>query len=368
MNGRLLSASFLRRFVEQVFVRLDYPQEQATDAADVLMWASLRGVDTHGVRNLKSYYVDRTLEGLLKPQAQTKVEHETPHSASMDGDSGLGLVCACRAMRMAIEKARDTGVGMVCVRNTHHLGPAGYFAHMAVEHGMLGFCATGHFFGKGHSIGVAPLGSLLPMLSTNPLSFAAPCGHHAPFVLDMSTSIATVNRIEMHAQEGRSIPAGWARDADGNPTTDPTMACVLAPLGETAELGGYKGAGLGMMVSILSGVLSGAWAAMERTQPEVNSTVPTAEQYDQKTMGHFFAAVQIEAFQPLDRFHSAMDAMIDALHAARPVEANRKLCYPGEIECETAKERARNGIPINGHIFDELQELAKRFILKMPQT
>ena len=116
----------------------------------------------------------------------------------------LGLACACHAMRLAIDKSRRTGVGMVCVRNTHHLGPAGYFAHMAVEHGMLGVCMTGHFFGKGHSIGIAPLGSILPMFSTNPLSFAAPCGRHPPFVLDMSTSVATVNRIEMHAQEGRS--------------------------------------------------------------------------------------------------------------------------------------------------------------------
>jgi L-2-hydroxycarboxylate dehydrogenase (NAD+) len=366
MSGRLVSADSLQRFVEQVFVRLNYPQEQAADAADVLMWASLRGVDTHGVRNLKSYYVDRTLEGLLDPRAHPQVEHETPHSASLNGDSGLGLACACRAMRMAIEKSRKSGVGMVCVRNTHHLGAAGFFAHMAIEHGMLGVCATGHFFGKGHSIGVAPLGSLLPMFSTNPLSFAAPCGRHAPFVLDMSTSVATVNRIEMHAQEGRSIPAGWARDADGNATTDPTTARVLAPLGGTAELGGYKGAGLGMMVSILSGVLSGAWATGKHTQAGSNSIASPSEQFDQKNMGHFFAAVQVEAFQPLDRFRSAMDAMIDALHAAPVANPNGNLCYPGEIEFATAAERTKHGIPISDRLFHELHGLAKLLGLEMP--
>lgn len=367
MKARRISADSLRRFVEQVFVRLGYPREQATDAADVLMWASLRGVDTHGVRNLKSYYVDRTLEGSLKPQSQVRVEHQTSHTACLDGDSGLGLACARRAMQLAIEKSRRTGVGIVSVRNTHHLGPAGYFAHMAIEHGMLGLCTTGHFFGKGHSIGIAPLGSLLPMFSTNPLSFAAPCGRHAPFVLDMSTSVATVNRIEMHAQEGRSIPAGWACDAEGNSTTDPTAARVLMPLGGTAELGGHKGAGLAMMVSILSGVLSGAWAPMERALADASPTAPQLDQYDQPTMGHFFAAVQIEAFQPLDRFRSAMDAMIDALHAAPVADPNGTLCYPGEVEFATAAERTEHGIPISDYLFDELQALAGRLGLKMPQ-
>jgi LDH2 family malate/lactate/ureidoglycolate dehydrogenase len=271
-------------------------------------------------------------------------------------------------MRLAIQKARAGNVAMVCVRNTHHLGPAGYFAHMAVEHGMLGLCATGHFFGKGHSIGVAPLGTFLPMFSTNPLSFAAPCESHAPFVLDMSTSIATVNRVEMHAQDGRSIPAGWARDAEGTSTTDPTTACVLSPLGATAEMGAYKGAGLGLMVSILSGVLSGAWAAVERTDAASHATAARAEQYDQPTMGHFFAAVRINAFQPLHRFRAAMDAMIDALHAAPPAESNAKLCYPGEIEARTAAERATHGIPISDYLMRELHGLANQFGLALSRT
>jgi LDH2 family malate/lactate/ureidoglycolate dehydrogenase len=270
-------------------------------------------------------------------------------------------------MRLAVDKSRGTGVGMVCVRNTHHLGAAGYFAHTAVEHGMLGLCATGHFFGKGHSIGIAPLGSLLPMFSTNPLSFAAPCGRHAPFVLDMATSVATVNRIEMHAQEGWSIPVGWACDAAGNPTTDPTAARVLLPLGGTAALGGYKGAGLAMMVSILSGVLSGAWAPLACSLADSTQTQSQSDQYDQPTMGHFFAAVRIDAFQPLDRFRSAMDAMIDALHSAPLTDPSERICYAGEIEHETALEREKNGIPISDRLFVELRTLADRFHLELPQ-
>jgi LDH2 family malate/lactate/ureidoglycolate dehydrogenase len=302
-------------------------------------------------------------------------------------------------MRLAIDKSRNSGVGIICVRNTHHLGPAGYFAHMAVEHGLLGLCMTGHFFGKGYSIGVAPLGSFLPMFSTNPLAFAAPCGRHPPFVLDMSTSVVTVNRIEMHAQEGRPIPAGWARDAAGNPTTDPAAARVLLPLGGTPELGGYKGAGLAMMVSILSGVLSAAWAPIQRAPVDAvrrgspdPAVIPTegllphlesvgraeragsgdlrttehSNEYDQPTMGHFFTAIRIDAFQPLDCFRSAMDAMIDALHAAPPADPNGKPCYPGEVEAATAAERTEHGIPVNDRLFHELRALAERLGCEMP--
>lgn len=368
MSGCLVRADSLRNFVERVFERIGYPPQEATDAADVLMWASLRGVDTHGVRNLKPYYVDRTLEGQLKPNAQFRLDNETSHTACLDGDSGLGLACGCYAMRLAMEKCRSTGVGMVCVRNTHHLGPAGYFAHMAVAHGMLGLCATGHFFGSGNSIGVAPLGCAVAMFSTNPFSLAAPCGRHAPFVLDMSTSVATVNRIEMHAQEGRSIPVGWACDARGNPTTDPLAAKLLLPLGGNAELGGHKGVGLAMMVSILSGVLSGAWGAVQHSRPDAAQVGSVTDRYEQPTMGHFFAAIRIDAFQPLECFRAAMDAMIDALHAAPVTAPHGKVHYPGEIEAATAAYRAKHGIPLSAYVASELRALAQRLALDMPQS
>jgi LDH2 family malate/lactate/ureidoglycolate dehydrogenase len=359
-------AKSLCHFVQQVFLRLGYSDSQAIDAADVLLWASLRGVDTHGIRNLKSYYVDRTLDGQLNPVAKIRIEHETPHSARLDGDSGLGLACACQAMRLAIAKCRDAGVGMVCMRNAHHLGPAGYFAHMAVEHGMLGACLTGHFFGKGHTTGVAPLGSVLPMFSTNPLSFAAPCGRHPAFVLDMSTAVATVNRIEMYGQEGSVLPAGWACDPTGQPTTDPSAARVLLPLGGTRETSGHKGWGLGLVVSVLSGVLSGSWARVESAFSDAAASVEQTSHYDQPTMGHFFAAARVDEFQPLDTFQAAMDAMIDALHATPTTDANCKVCYPGEIEARTAVERAKQGVPLSERLLAELRVLADRLGLELP--
>jgi LDH2 family malate/lactate/ureidoglycolate dehydrogenase len=367
MNVLRFPAASLQRFVEQVFTGLDYPRDRAALAADVLMWASLRGVDTHGVRNLKSYYFDRTLDGQLNPAARIRIDHQTQHSASLDGDSGLGLVSAHDAMQLAIDKARQAGVAMVAVRNTHHLGPAGYFAHLAVPEGMLGACTTGHFFGGGHTIGIAPFGSLLPMFSTNPLSFAAPCDRHPPFVLDMATSVATVNRVEMHAQAGLPIPPGWACDAAGHPTTDPAEARILLPLGGTIETGGYKGAGLAMMVSILSGVLTGAWDQLQTTRAPSAPKPPQPARYQQPTMGHFFAAVRIDAFQPLDRFQAAMDAMIDALHASA-TDPNRRVHYPGEIEAATALERSRYGVPINDRLLGEFRLLAERLGIELPAS
>lgn len=366
MSTRLIPAEALRGFVERALCRVGYSPDQAVDGASVLLWASLRGVDTHGVRNLKPYYIDRTLDGQLNPCAQIRAEHQTPFSARLDGDSGLGLAGACHAMRMAIDKARQNGVGMVSVRNMHHLGPAGYFAHMAIEKEMIGICLTGHFFGKGHYVGIAPGGSTVPMLSTNPLSFAAPCGRYAPFVLDMSTSVATVNRIEMHAQEGRSIPRGWACDANGVPTTDPSLARLLLPLGGTPELGGHKGAGLAMMVSILTGVLSGAWSRQCSLSDEPSKPDRKSVQFDQPTMGHFFAAVRIEAFQPFDSFQEAMEAMIDALHNAPVVKSHAQVQYPGERESATAVERSRTGIPVSDRLFAEFQTLADQFDLELP--
>jgi LDH2 family malate/lactate/ureidoglycolate dehydrogenase len=262
-------------------------------------------------------------------------------------------------MQLAIEKSESSGVGIVCVRNTHHLGPAGYFAQMAVEHGMLGACATGHFFGSGHSIGMPPLGTLIPMLSTNPLSFAAPCLRHPPFLLDMSTSIATINRIEMYGQEGRPIPTGWARDVHGNSTMDANDARLVSPLGGTAELGAYKGMGLAMMVSILSGVLSGAWAPVASTMDQASETTPQANRYDQPTMGHIFASVRIDAFQPLEQFRASMDAMVDALHAIPTTDASQRVSYPGENEFATAVDRTNHGIPVSDYLFTELQALSK---------
>ena len=340
-------AAALREFAWEALRRVGCSAEDAQKSASVLHWASLRGVDTHGFRNLVPYYVNEIRGGPINPAARCVVEHETDSTARINGNSGLGLVNATDGMQLAIEKAGKNGNGMVVIHNSHHLGPAGYYAHLALDKGMLGICATGHFFGKGHDIGVAPINGAMPMFSTNPFAFAAPCGDEPPFLLDMSTAVATVNRIEREAQRGQSIPMGWAKDSAGKPTSDPDLARVLYPLGGQLQTGGHKGIGLAMMISILSGVLSGGWSRM------VDS-----DEFDQSTMGHFLAAIRIDQFMPTDRFVDAMDAFLKSIGSSPRIDASQAIHYPGSQEHAIAEERRKNGIPITARLRQEYLDLA----------
>ena len=358
-EDQVVQGDSLRKFVAKLFMQAGVSDSQATDATDVLMWASIRGVDTHGVRNLKALYIDPILKGEVNLHAKLRIEQETASTARADGDLGLGLATSCDAMRLAIAKAEASGMGIVNVRNSHHLGAAGYFANMAIEHGQLGVCLTGEFFGGREGIGIAPINSHRPLFSSNPISLAAPCGRHAPYVFDMSTTVVPINRVERYGHLGQAIPLGWAKDAAGRPTTDPAAAHVMEPLGGLTELGGHKGVGLAMTVSILSAVLSGAWA-------ETQSTDPT-KAYCQKSKAHFFAALRIDQFMPLAEFCSAIDAMIDAVQTAPRENRGEPIHYPGSQEAQTALQRSRDGIPLIRPEVADLDQLSKLFNVDLPQ-
>jgi LDH2 family malate/lactate/ureidoglycolate dehydrogenase len=360
-DGQAVQADALRKFVAKVFQCAGVSDSQTQDATDVLMWASLRGIDTHGVRNLKSLYVDPILDGQVNFDAKLLVEQETVSTARADGDAGLGLALSCDTMRLAIDKAETSGVGIVNVRNSHHLGVAGYFAHMAVEHDQLGICMTGEFLAGRQEIGIASINSHQPLFSSNPLSLAAPCGRHAPYVLDMSTSVVPINRVQRYGQLGQAIPLGWAMDAAGRATTDPAAACVMMPLGGSTELGGHKGVGLAMMVSILSAVLSGAWA-----QSKVDNKDASLE-FRQWSKAHFFAAIRVDQFLPPKDFRNAMDAMIDAIRDVPRENANEPIYYPGDKEHQTALNRSHDGIPLTSAEIEDFRTLAKMFSVDLPE-
>ena len=188
-------------------------------------------MDTHGIRNLKRYYIDGIENGLINPKANWKVIKETNTTARVDGDGGLGLSAACKGTKLAISKAKANGIGSVTIRNSRHFGAAGYYAWLAAEQDMIGFASSAYMFTGSQKTAVRPYGGTAPMLSTNPMAFAAPCGEMPPFVLDMATSIAPVNRIELWKELGRSIPEGWALDKEGKPTTEPQKIHSLLPLG-----------------------------------------------------------------------------------------------------------------------------------------
>ena len=338
-----------RKFALDVFRFLDVPRDQAVDAIDPLIWASLRGVDTHGIRNFKSYYVDPVAEQRIKPRPEFVIEYETAMSARADGDGGLGLVAARWGMRLAIEKATVSGMGLVSMRNSNHLGAAGFFSHLAVEQNMIGLCMSGHLYADGNESGMPPVFSLQPMFGTNPLSVAIPCGKEPPFVLDMSTSIVPVNRVEMMRESGESIPLGWCLDAGGRPTADPAAAKIYLPLGGTRELGAHKGFGLAMFVEILTALLSGGWSEK------------SGESFSQDQIAHVFGAARIDLFREPGEFKTGMDAMIGSIHRAPTVPGHERIYVPGEIEHDVEQERRRHGIPLRDSEVRELRELSDQY-------
>jgi LDH2 family malate/lactate/ureidoglycolate dehydrogenase len=343
-----IPANRLRAFAQRVLEQVDVPSDQAADAADVLVWANLHGVDTHGVRNLRPMYVAGIREGRIKARPEFRAEYETSVTARVDGDQGLGLSAGPWAMRLAMQKAKDHGVGIVAVRNSHHYGAAGYHAAMAIPQDMIGISFTGMMWPKGNSLGVLPTFSKVPMLSTNPIAVAVPTGVEAPFLLDMATSITPYNRVMLYREVGQRIPEGWALDEEGMATTDPATARYLLPLGGTREYGGHKGFGLAVMVEIFSALLSGGWDKRE-------------DGYDQVGDGHFFMAIRVDAFRPVDEFKAGMDAMIDAFHHAPTEEGRERVIVAGEPEAKTAKRRGELGIPLPPNVQTDLTALSEQF-------
>lgn len=365
MQVERLDAERLRRFSVAVFEAAGSPHDHAVRATDVLLWASLRGVDTHGLRNLKRYYLDASgvgrRDGAIALDADLTLDHESPTTAAFDAHSGLALSLSVQAMDCAIEKAREHGVGVVTVRNSTHFGAAGYYAHMAVEHDMLGFASTGYLFPHGQAKSVLPFGGLLPMLSTNPIAMACPADTLPPFVLDMSTSIVPVNKIELFEEEDREIPANWARNADHQPTIDPDAVHSVDPLGGTTTWGGHKGYGLALASWILTGLLSGAWRSNAERGRVLGDNPDPKHGFSQEGTGHSFAAIRLDQFGDPAVFRQGMDAMIRALNDSPPAPGFDQVFVPGQIEQQVQAERLRDGIPINAATLAALQSLSEEY-------
>jgi LDH2 family malate/lactate/ureidoglycolate dehydrogenase len=348
-------AERLADFAGRIFQRVGVPPEDARIAADVLVAADLRGIESHGVARLRRLYVDRLRAGAAAPRPEVRVLRETPATALMDGGNGLGPPIAHRAMASAIEKAIHAGAGFVSVRNSNHFGIAGYYAMMALDRGCIGLCMTTA------NRWVVPTFGREAMLGTNPIAVAVPADREIPFVLDMATSIVSIGKLEVRDRLGQPIPAGWAADALGAPTTDPgpvlrgvpaSAAGGLLPVGGAGEeLGGHKGYGLAAWVEIFCALLSGVAQA-----GQAYHTVPDAAPQPAQ-VAHFFGAWRVEAFQPPDAFRAAMDGFLRALKASRKAEGHSRIYVAGEKEHEEAERRRRDGIPLPALVAADLEAL-----------
>ena len=359
MSEEVFSYSQLKDFSRSVFLAIGCPEDQADLAADVLVRADLRGIDSHGVARL-SGYVRLWEAGRINSKPHIQVVHETPSTAVVDGDSGLGLVIAPFAMKVAIEKAKVAGTGWVSVRNSNHFGIAGHHAMMALENDMIGMAMTNA------SPLVAPVFSTERLLGTNPICVAIPAGSQPPFVADFATTTAANGKLEILQRKNKEAPEGWIQTADGDTSTDPhalKSGGALIPLGSDLDHGSHKGYCLGAWVDIFSAVLSGAnygpWVP-----PFVSFLSPPADPVG-KGIGHFFGAMRVDAFRPAAEFKEHMDRWISRFRSAKTIQGKDRVLIPGDPEREAEQSRRLKGIPLNPKVADDLRELSKKYAVSL---
>ena len=341
-----IPADKLKNFVKDVFVNLGVDERGASVTADILVDADLKGIESHGVQRLKRY-VDGLKNGVVNPRPNIKVEKSMPSAVLVDGDFGLGQIAAHFSMNLAIERAKKYGSCVVLVKNSNHFGIAGYYAEMAAKNDMIGLAMT-----NARPL-VAPTGSVEKLLGTNPIAFASPYKENMCFLLDMATSIVTSGKMEVYRRKGKNLPAEWAINSDGEFVYTPEEALwgALLPLGGLYEItGGHKGYGLGMMVEILSGILSGAnfaWKVGNTRGPE------------RANVGHFFMAVNPEIFMPLEEFKNRMEELIEGTKKSKKHPEFKKIWFHGERSQLTRETRLRIGVPIYKKVYEEIKAIGR---------
>ncbi len=336
----LVSEAALRRTVTEIFEKLGVSREDSAEAADVLTMTDLRGVETHGVSNMLRAYVRDYKAGKLNPSPGWRLERQSPATAVIDAEKRLGIIVGPKAMRLAIEKARAVGVGVVTVHNSGHFGAIGHFAMQAAMQDMVGVCFTAA------GLHVVPTFASKPLLGTNPIALAAPARHEAPMLFDAATSAIAGNKIRLAMRVGSPLLPGWVTDKDGNPIMEEKPIFdrddfFQAPLGGTREQGSHKGYGFALMAEVLATALSGALPTM---------LAPGSGSKNQ------FAAYDIAAFTDVERFKDTMDEMLKTLRTAPPAPGQDRVLYPGLSEAEELESRRAKGIPLHKEVLQWFAE------------
>ncbi|MDT8273123.1 MAG: Ldh family oxidoreductase [Desulfomonilia bacterium] len=344
----------LRRFMRDAFIALGVPDADAEICADVLIESDLRGIKSHGIGRFRMY-VDRIRAGILNPVTTITVLKETENTLVMDGNHGMGHVIAYRAMEQAIQKATTKNIGIAAVRNSSHFGIAGYYPTMAIKRDMAGFA-----FSNARP-SVAPTFGVRPVIGTNPISFGAPSDEDNPFLLDIATSTTQRGKLEVYAREGSETPRGLTIAEDGHELTDSKKllkmliggSASLLPLGGAGEeLGGHKGYGLGVMIEILCAAFSGGSFGSALSGFEQGKDVP-------HRLGHFFVAINIESFIPLNLFRAITGGIMREIRASTRAPGKERIYLAGEKEFEMVARNKTEGIPIPHALQETMKELRK---------
>lgn len=348
------TADSLRGFTAAVLEHYGVPPDDAALGAEVLVDADVVGVDSHGIAHLPWHvgYAPGFEQGLVNPAPAIRVLRESPVSAAWDGDGGMGVIVGRKAMAAAIEKALTAGIGMVTVANGRHFGAAGYYAEMAVEHDLVGMAMC-----NAPPIGLAS-GGTRKVYGTNPIAMAAPIEEGTPFRLDIATTAVAGGKLEIAGRQGKPLPEGWAVDEAGTHTEDPFIlrkGGALLPLGSSITTSSHKGYGLGLMVDIFTGVLSGDGSGMfvDRANRGL-------------VQGQWFAAWRIDLFIDPREFRAEMRRLADECRAVPPSPEAARVIIPGDPEAMARADRTANGVPLDDETIDQLIELGEKTGVAFP--
>ncbi len=336
----------LQQFVKEVLLRLGLPPADAAIEAEVLLWANLRGMDSHGVQQLP-FYVREVDGGYMNPKPDIRVLNETPATLVIEGELAFGAVVTTFAMNKVMQKAKEVGIGWAIIRNTSHQGAMGYYSLMAADNDMAGinFTCT--------PPAMVPYGARVAGVDNSPISIAVPAGRHRHVILDMATSVAALGKIAIARDKGIPIPEGWGVDSEGRPVTDPARVAYLLPVG------GPKGSGLALMFECLSSVM----IANPLLEPVLDGR--------QKSEGHqvqnsVVAAIDIATFTDVDTYKEHIDNLLDGLKALPTAEGFDEVLFPGERGNRTYDHRWQHGLPLPEGTVRRLKSVADRFNLSLP--
>ncbi|MEQ9439434.1 MAG: Ldh family oxidoreductase [Cyclobacteriaceae bacterium] len=348
------SPAYLQQYSQAVFQHFGVPEADAKLASEVLATSDLRGIESHGVARLHTYFDMLTL-GRINPKPNITIVREKASTATVDGDNGLGLVVGPKANEIAMDKAEQVGSGWVSVRNTNHYGIAGYYPLQALKRDLIGWSMTNT------TKLVAPLWGGERMLGTNPIAIAFPGLEEPAIVIDLATSAAAYGKIEIARREQHPVPSGWCVDKEGEQTTNPQAMVdggALLPLGSDREHGGHKGYSLSAMVDILCCVLSGAnWGPFA---PPFALRQHVPERSVGKGIGHFFGALQIDGFIDPDEFKRQIDDWVRTFRNTKPAPGTNGPLIPGDPEREAEQVRSKEGIPLLQPVVDDLLDISRQ--------
>ena len=340
---RRVTKASLFHAVKAIFLALNVPEPDAAIAADVLVSTDLRGIESHGVSNMLGGYVHYYETGVLNPTATLTVVKETSSTARLNGNCGLGIIQGPKAMRMAIDKARAHGIGMVTVSRSGHLGAIGHHALLAVEHDMIGMC-----FSANRPLMVPP-GSAEALIGSNPLAIAAPTSRLPPVLFDIATTATAINKIGNYIRQHQPVPPGMIADDKGIPVMESRLLekekVQLLPIGSTKELGAHKGFGLAFIPEILSTFLSGA--------------LPFLLDPDHLN-NHCFCVYNINCFTEVETFKTNLDIYLQRILDAETTHESKQVFYPGYPEYLAEQERSQNGIPLHREVIQWFEQFARQ--------